>query len=116
MPSPGWKASPAGMASTASADTPKVAAFTKKASAGEPSNSRTPPSAGPAMSAALEMADRVAFAPGRSASGTSRGVTAETAGRYGAAAMVAAAAISGARPDVPTERRPGPIGPSAAAA
>ena len=41
-------------------------------------------------------ADRAALAPGRSASSTTRGVTAATHGRYGAAAAVAAAAITGA--------------------
>ena len=41
-------------------------------------------------------ADRAAFAPGRSASRTSLGVTAETHGRYGVPAAVASAAITGA--------------------
>jgi len=48
------------------------------------------------MMAAPATADRAALAPGRSASGTSRGVAAETQGRYGVAARVATAAITGA--------------------
>ena len=84
------------MASTASADSPKVRALSANANAGEPRSSSTPPSAGPRMMPAPATADRAALAPGRSASSTRRGVTAATHGRYGAAAAVAAAAITGA--------------------
>ena len=62
----------------------------------EPRRSSTPPSAGPRIMPAPVTADRAALAPGRSASSTTRGVTAATHGRYGAAAVVAAAAITGA--------------------
>ena len=84
------------MASTARAESPKVRAFKANAAAGEPRNISTPPNAGPRMMLAPPTADRAALAPGRSASSTTRGVTAATHGMYGAAAAVAAAAITGA--------------------
>ena len=84
------------MASTASADSPKVSAFSANAAAGAPRSSSTPPSAGPTMMPAPVTADRAALAPGRSASSTTRGVIPATHGRYGPAAAVAAAAITGA--------------------
>ena len=84
------------MASTASADSPKVSAFSANADAGDPRSSSTPPSAGPRTMPAPVTAERAALAPGRSASSTTCGVTAATHGMYGAAAAVAAAAITGA--------------------
>ena len=63
------------------AATPKVTALTRNAIAGDPTSSSTPPSAGPAMMPIAVTADLAAFAPGRSRSGTSRGVTAATHGR-----------------------------------
>ena len=85
------------MTSTQTAEAPNVAAFTANASAGGPSSISTPPSAGPAMIPAPVTAARAALAPGRSAPATSRGVVAATDGRYGVAAAVASAAITGAR-------------------
>ena len=81
--------------STQAAATPNVSALTANARAGEPSSSSTPPSAGPAMMPRAVTADLAAFAPGRSASRTRRGVVAEVAGRYGAPAAVASAASTG---------------------
>jgi hypothetical protein len=60
--------------------TPKVSALTTNAIAGEPISS-TPPSAGPAITPVAVTADLAAFAPGRSLSRTSLGVTAEMHGR-----------------------------------
>ena len=77
----GRKVWPPGMASTARAASPNVTALSRKARAGDPSSSRTPPRAGPAMTALPFTADQAALAPGRSASPTRRGVVAATHGR-----------------------------------
>src|SRR4029077_19727626 len=89
-------ASSARTASTQATETANVAALITKASAGDTNSSR-PPSPGPSITAAAVNTERAAFAPGRSASGTSRGVTPATDGMDGAAALVASAAITGAR-------------------
>ena len=85
------------MASTASADSPNVSAFSANADAAEPKSSSTPPSAGPRTIPAPVTAERAALAPGRSGSSTRRGVTAATHATYGAVPAVATAAITGAR-------------------
>src|ERR1700761_6464199 len=79
------------IAAANTAATPKVAALTANATAGDPASSSTPPSAGPTITPVAVTADLAALAPGRSALRTSLGVTAETHGREGAPAAVARA-------------------------
>ena len=74
-----------------------MTALIRNAVLGGPSRRTTAPTTGPAATAPMPTADRSAFAPGRSASGTSRGVVAAVHGGYGAAAAVASPARTGAR-------------------
>src|SRR3954447_26256690 len=91
----GANAGPRGMDSTASADRLKVTALRRNAVLGGPSSRTTAPTTGPAATAPMPTTERSALAPGRSASGTRRGVVAAVHGGYGAAAAVASPARTG---------------------